>query len=1071
MSAELPSIALTDDVRGLLFEFQELIPPNDASTEYLSESFANIDQYWLLLELKFTLRAMAVSAYQNFESVSLLGRKYTVINSKPAREAQNRLHEILSLLSFIEKAEDMKTNADAPNESQLPRDVRLARALSLSRYAHELFQLMTVMATAKTRAFSTQMLAYTDMSSLLFVELCAMTKTELEDFYDDDHKYIRDGVILVDTSYDNEKTPRMSAEVARALRGWPLTQQQELKLAGTDVLKVCGSENLVAASDGTTAVAAKDTTTTNEKEALSELEALLAQSEAVIAQTPKIPEADDDTMAEDSDEAEEPTEEELLKLPYTSALEYLDDMFQMVTGQIKLSRERLRREMRDVIGDADVQPWEREQRGVRRNVREYEAKLRLIRNRIDVRLKVTIDKQEPMPRLITLCNRLGFDEFERSVIVLLVGSTVSPLVKEVLKNFENGVNKYDPNDFITVKLILQAFCVSFKEQVAHRKYFYKSGNLVRTGILRLSGSVYSRNIETDLTNQIAVLDRRMLDWIVGLDTEINEVVDGTNLYTPNVTWDDVILPKDKKKKIMDTVTSFQAFKSYQKAQTLSKENSKDTPTKTGLGLVFLFSGPSGTGKTLTVNAIAASLKKRVLLVNFNAMVDSNRGSNGGAAVQSIFREGSMHDAVVFFDECESLFAQRGRGSGGSALNDLLTEIERHEGLIFLATNRPFDLDEAMHRRITASFEFRAPHFIERKSIWALHTEKDNIKLAPDIDWGEIALRYELAGGFIKNAVMSALLTAVTRDGPENPTVQQKDLEEGCELQMRGSLRMKSFSNRVVPTSGLSSLVLPTSISETLMSVVDLEKARGVLMGQWGFDERLRDQQSTTVLLWGPSGTGKSSASEALGFEIGRPLKVLSFTELMAMRSEGDWTSDGSALRTVFSDAALMGAVVVIEGFESVLQQEMPTGASTLALNNFLYEMGRYRGVVIVIVTSARPFSQVCHNLNPEVLRKFKVIVEFELPSAKLRERLWQMMLPSKAPKSKEIDFTSLSQSYKFSGGQISRVAYRAAAFAAVRKPSSKKEPMIEMEDLVHACKDEEERTEGDMAKLVQQWFL
>lgn len=231
---------------------------------------------------------------------------------------------------------------------------------------------------------------------------------------------------------------------------------------------------------------------------------------------------------------------------------------------------------------------------------------------------------------------------------------------------------------------------------------------------------------------------------------------------------------------------------------------------------------------MTVNAIADHMRKRVLLVNFNAMVHSGRGngngSGGGGAVQSLFREASMHDAIVFFDECESLFAQRGAG-GSSQLTELLTEIERHDGMIFLATNRPFDLDEAMHRRITASFEFRSPNWLERREIWRLHAS-NGCTLSPEIDWQEIALRYELAGGFIKNAMHSALLKAVSREGPDNPVITQADIQAGCALQMRGSLKMKAFKHRVVPTAGLDQLVLKDTVLRQLQSVVDLEKARG-----------------------------------------------------------------------------------------------------------------------------------------------------------------------------------------------------------------------------------------------------
>ena len=54
---------------------------------------------------------------------------------------------------------------------------------------------------------------------------------------------------------------------------------------------------------------------------------------------------------------------------------------------------------------------------------------------------------------------------------------------------------------------------------------------------------------------------------------------------------------------------------------------------------------------------------------------------------------------------------------------------------------------------------------------------------------DLSLRFELTGGFIKNAILSALSIAVSRDG-EHPVVCQKDLLQGANLQLRGRLRMK-----------------------------------------------------------------------------------------------------------------------------------------------------------------------------------------------------------------------------------------------------------------------------------------
>jgi hypothetical protein len=222
----------------------------------------------------------------------------------------------------------------------------------------------------------------------------------------------------------------------------------------------------------------------------------------------------------------------------------------------------------------------------------------------------------------------------------------------VLKTFEQSMNKYAAADCVTVKLIIQIFCHTFQQQVSHRQYFYKNSRLLRTGIIRLSGMRGYSSGDEDLTAQAVTLDRRMLDWIVGLDTEINEIVEGTNLYTPNVQLAHVILPKEQKDKIMTAVTSYTAFKAFKKRKSLERaaeEHAAADRRRAGSstnnsaggadacdnhrgvargaasasandrgggladeisGLVFLFSGPSGTGKTMTVNAIAEQLKKR-----------------------------------------------------------------------------------------------------------------------------------------------------------------------------------------------------------------------------------------------------------------------------------------------------------------------------------------------------------------------------------------------------------------------------------------------------------------------------
>ena len=123
----------------------------------------------------------------------------------------------------------------------------------------------------------------------------------------------------------------------------------------------------------------------------------------------------------------------------------------------------------------------------------------------------------------------------------------------------------------------------------------------------------------------------------------------------------------------------------------------------------------------------------------------------------IFREAKINDAILFFDECEGIFESRKKGDHSVTL--LLTEIERyilthfgfslnygivcrHDGLIILATNRPYDLDEAMHRRIMIAIEFCKPDHLLRKAIWESHMP-EQMALGSDVDLVRPRIRNEI----------------------------------------------------------------------------------------------------------------------------------------------------------------------------------------------------------------------------------------------------------------------------------------------------------------------------------------
>ena len=377
----------------------------------------------------------------------------------------------------------------------------------------------------------------------------------------------------------------------------------------------------------------------------------------------------------------------------------------------------------------------------------------------------------------------------------------------------------------------------------------------------------------------------------------------------------------------------------------------------------------------------------------------------------------------------------------------------------------------MYRRISEVFEFKRPNYLERLEIWKIVTSHDSIPCEDSIEWESIALQYELTGGFIKNAVIAALLDAVGRNST-SPVITQDDIVEGCKKQVRGALQMLEFDERVVPQNGLDELIASDDVKKELQDMVSLEKARSILFGSWGFKDDMRSRQGTTALFWGPSGTGRSSAAEALGFELGKPLKVVDAPRLLAEKK--DRRHGGGAIvavREIFQEARLMDSILVLDGF-SLNPDGSGNGAAedTRLLNLVVREMTRFPGIVIMMVDASGSLDIFVSRLDKGLLSGLKFLVEFKRPSLTNRQSLWEKLMPASVPTAGSIDFASLARaSDDFSQSQIGNAIYRAAASAALRSDEEKR--AVSMKDLCSAIEEEKTRGESAVDRYVKAQYL
>lgn len=1108
------SPSIREAIRVLLKEFDaelstilDPIAENEGSCRSTITPFTEAE--WLAhLELKFVLRIHYSKLLRAIGRCVGVGTREEAAPRISATELKDAITIMDELIEKIESRAQSRLTVTDPDVA--PVILRLAHRYELSAAESDLFQLLFVNGASRSVSFHAVTGGKQDAEEMA-MKLCRMNLLEFEEFVDDKRTHISEGIIVLQVDY-NGKTIRMAKEAISALLLRPLDTDQRLKLSKTELLNVMetsnGQSNKLVDTERVSQIslpafrednatgsllvsqtgldnsfphkgkseafdqAAMDDDSTVEVADVNKLVNQIQMSDFQEVTASADNESKDiefcgingETCALPSGHLNEVAKSLTSDLaPYSSSLEYLDDAFQVLALMLRISKARHKENLKEACNDD--RPWYDIHRRTKvSSVRELCAKLKYVQNRLQERIKLTEQGLKngftELPRLEALARKLGLDEFEKGAVLVLTGIAISPVVKSIFDGEVGDGSFRRYHDSVQVKDILTVYCDSFKEQVLARKYFYKSSKLVARGLIKLRTSTYSHG-GGDLMDQNVELDRRMLDWIVGLDTEMNELVEGSHLYKPKVSMEQVVLPDEQKEMLLWTADNFGKFKQYRKNAGL-----EDVITY-GAGLIILLCGPSGTGKTMTVNAVAHHLGKRVLLVDFHSLQSVSGGSkqkDNSADLCGLFRDADMNDAIIFFDECEAIFAKR-EGGGDKLLNTLLTEMERYEGIIMLATNRPLDLDEAMHRRITCVSDFHTPDHTQRYKIWKLASER--LPVAENIDWEKISLRYELTGGYIKNSLLSALLLAISRDG-KNPTIIEEDVISGCRLQMRGSLQMKSFTNRVVPKISMDELILSSAIRKRLESVISFEKARAVLLGQWGFQQ---EQLGTACFFWGSHGTGKSAAAEAIGYELGRPLKVVNCAQLVS-RENSDKTSSNICL--VFKDARLMDAVLLLEDFQIIASEEASSRVgmtsvsawSDVAIGLLLHELQRFPGICILIANLTQ--GSMIHRLSPELLRRLKFVIEFKMPDQAVRSQMWKKMIPIKAPVAPDINFEKLGRQFEFTSGTISAAVIRAAAEAALRPKEAHR---ITMKDLVNAAEAEQEHMRDELTETVLRSFV
>lgn len=255
-----------------------------------------------------------------------------------------------------------------------------------------------------------------------------------------------------------------------------------------------------------------------------------------------------------------------------------------------------------------------------------------------------------------------------------------------------------------------------------------------------------------------------------------------------------------------------------------------------------------------------------------------------------------------------------------------------------------------------------------------------------------------------------------------PKVTQEQLFAACRSQ--AALQMGAMAQRVDPRFVLREIVLPAAQSAQLGEIVHAMRALTRVHYEWGA-ARAWSESGLSVLFCGAPGTGKTMAAEAVSAELGLPLFRVDLSQVVN-KYIGETEKN---LKQIFDAAEVSDVVLFFDEADALFGKRTEVKDAhdrfaNIEISYLLERMERFKGLAI-LATNRRK------DLDEAFTRRLRYLIEFPMPTAAERERIWHFVFPPGADTS-VLDFGYLADQFELSGGHIRSIAFNACLQSAGR---------------------------------------
>lgn len=579
----------------------------------------------------------------------------------------------------------------------------------------------------------------------------------------------------------------------------------------------------------------------------------------------------------------------------------------------------------------------------------------------------------------------------------------------------------------TVDLVLRLLGGTFADRLAARKAFWPQAPLMKYHLLRLHDD--SGPSTAPLLARSLQADERITGYLLGGDDIDALLQPFAHIVSPRRGLDDIILDHES---------------GYRLPQLVARLHHT--------GVICHLRGPYGAGKQSTAEAICFELGQPMLIVDAAKSMATDMPLE--LSTRLIFREGLLQKAALYFKNWDSFLNDEKQA--GVSHDSIVEELERYPHWVFLAGRKEWQPAGILIDKPFVHIELPIPSYKQRIQLWSEQGRDESI-LAPGINFTDLAGRFKLTGGQIRDVMATARTLARWRD-PQTGLVTTEDLYRACRKQARGALG--TLARNIQPKYGWEDIILPEDQMVQLHEICGYVEHYHTVYGEWGFDRKLSTGKGLNVLFAGPSGTGKTMAAEIMANELGLELYKIDLSAIVS-KYIGETEKN---LDRIFREAQTSNAILFFDEADALFGKRSEVRDShdryaNIEMAYLLQKMDEYEGVVI-LATNLRK------NMDEAFARRMHFAVEFPFPEESDRYRIWRSVFPSEAPVASTVDMHFLARQFRITGGNIKNVALTAAFLAA------QDGGCVTMDNLIHATRREYQKigrlcTEGEFAQYFE----